>query len=235
MWILLSNDQKHDQRLHLCLVRAAKDGHHPKLPLTYSICDEDSDWHNLLNAHFLIRASDEVDSGLAPHFRGDQLGKEPRWHHPETENTQASEFINRHPLIHMEWWDQTRVCQKFFIAFCNLYLRWLCGILWLKQLGWWLWHPVRRAKNIRFVFDWIGSIGIPRGVLLSFGYCILGLVLGLLGGTNLGLIFWSIKQEEWESAHMYFENFESDFAKILIVQISAVKWWHIMWLGPKIL
>ena len=60
--------------------------------------------------------------------------------------------------------------------------------MWLRQLGQWLWHPLRRANSIKFAFDQIGSMEIPEGVLLWFGYCILGCILGLLVGTDLGLI-----------------------------------------------
>ena len=71
---------------------------------------------------------------------------------------------------------------------------------------------------------------IPEGVLLSFCYCILGLILGLLVGTDYGLIVWSMEQKhsvEWVSAYVYSGDFESDFVKLLITQISAVKFCHI--------
>ena len=125
MWIPLNKGWKCDQRLHLCLVRAAKDGHHPKLLLTYPICDEDSHWHNLFTPHFLARVSGEVDSGLAPHFGGDQLGEETLLYHPEMEGTLTKEFINGCPLIQREGLDQIRVCQKLIIVVCNLQLGWL--------------------------------------------------------------------------------------------------------------
>ena len=181
MWILLNKGWKHDWRLHLCLVGAAKDSHHPKLPLTYSICDDDSYWHDLCILYFLARVSDEVNSSLAQHFGGDQLGKEPLWHLPEIEDMKTREFINGCPFICREWWDQTRDFQKLFIAFCNLQFGWLGGTWSLRQLGWWPWHPVRRAKNMRFAFYSIGSMEIPGRVLLWLSYCILGLILGLSG------------------------------------------------------
>ena len=104
-----------------------------------------------------------------------------------------------------EWWDHTRVCQRLTIAFCNLQPGWLSRTMRLRQLGWWWWHPVRKVKSVRFAFDQIGSMEISGGVLLWFSYCILGLVLGLLVGTDLGLIVWSKGQEhsiEWVNAHM---------------------------------
>ena len=170
MGILLNKGQKHGRMLHPCLVRVTKDGHHPKLLLAYSTCEDDSQWHDLITPHFLAGASDEIDSGLAPHFRGDQLGKESLRHHPEVDSMQTREFLNRCPLVHREWLDQTRVHKKLFVALCNLQPGWLGGALWLRQLGWWPWHPVRRAKSVRFAFDWIDSMEIP-------GECSSGLVI----------------------------------------------------------
>ena len=70
-----------------------------------TIFDEDSHWHNILAPHFLTRTSDEVNSGLAPHFWVDQLGKMSLRHHMEMESTQARDLIDGHPLIYREWWD----------------------------------------------------------------------------------------------------------------------------------
>ena len=163
MWIPL----KHDQMLHLCMVREAKDAHHPMPPPCF-ICDEDSHWPDLLAPHFLTGVSDEINPSLGPHFWGDQPGEESLWHPLEVEGVQTREFINGCPSIHREWWGQTRICQKLFVAPCNL-----------GMFGWWSCHPVKRAKSVRFVLPLTGSMEIPGRVLLQFGYYILGLILGL--------------------------------------------------------
>ena len=76
-------------------------------------------------------------------------------YHPEGEGTQTRQFVNRCPLIHRECWDQTRVHQQLFIALCNL-----------GTMGWQWWHPLKRAKSIRFAFDQIDSMEIPGGSVL---------------------------------------------------------------------
>ena len=89
-------------------------------------------------------------------------------------------------------WTKVESSKCFFITVCNLQMGQLGSILCLEQCSW---HPVRRTKSIRLAFDQMGSMEIPGGVLPWFGYCILGLILGLLVGTDLGLIIWST---EWE-------------------------------------
>ena len=138
-----------------------------------------------------VGVSNEINPSLAIHFGDDQFGKESLWHNPESEGMETGEHINRHPLVCKEWSDQTRVLQKFFAAVCNLQIGPLGGTLWLSQLGQQLWHPLRREKSIRFAFDQIGSMEIPQGVFFWLGYWVVGLDLGLLVSTDLGLIVWS--------------------------------------------
>ena len=83
----LDKGQKHNQRLHLCLVRVAKDSHHSKAPLVYPIGDEDHHWDDLHAHHSLAGAGGEVDSDLTPHLWGDQPGEEPLQNHTELEGT----------------------------------------------------------------------------------------------------------------------------------------------------
>ena len=75
MWIPLNKVQDHDWRLHLCLVRAAEDGHNPKLPLTYPICDEDSHWCDLLP--FLLEQVMMLTPAWAHTLGGTSLIKSP--------------------------------------------------------------------------------------------------------------------------------------------------------------
>ena len=185
MWISLSKGQKCDWGLHPCLVRSAKDSHHPELPLIHSICDEDSQWCDLLSPCLFSRASSKVTPGLAPHFRHDLFCEKSLQYHPKAEGAQTRQFINRHPFIHRECWDQTRVIQEVLVALCSL-----------GMMGLWLWHPEKRVKSIRFVFDWMGSMEIPGGVFFWFGCWVVGLIWGLLASSDLRLIMWST---EWES------------------------------------
>ena len=63
------------QRLHFCLVRVAKDGHHSQAPLPTPSVTRITMGTISFPCCFSARAGDELHSGLAPQLQGNQLGE----------------------------------------------------------------------------------------------------------------------------------------------------------------